>query len=576
MDNSKNATGNNCAIGHDPQAECWRVLDIHEWEGIEAEVMATNVVNLDALIPREDFAVKDKGEDFKRGDTFRITDLVPGAFTYAALRKPDFQRETANWSPQKIQDFVQTFLSGDLVPAIILWGAGGEVFVIDGAHRLSALIAWVHDDYGDGKISREFFDNNIPPEQLKAADRTRTLIRKSIGTYIEHEAAKPTSNSRPEVKERALRMSSLALQLQWVPSTDAKRAEASFFKINQAFTEIDPTELRILSARTQPNAIAARAIVRSATGHKYWATFADDVQAEIEVLAKEIYGILFTPPLDTPIKTMDVPVAGRGYSAYTLPLIFELVNLANGVPIVDAKRSAKSVPKLAQEPAPDDGSKTLQFLKNTRKLVWRISGVHSSSLGLHPLVYFYSGTGRYQPTAFLAGAAFVFELDRKNEFADFAKVRKRFEDFFINHKNFINQSVVKFGSMAKGYAHIRDLYLAVMGALVNGRSDDAIVKILQGTDRFAFLSTVIPEAASKNKDGDFSRDTKSAAFLREALGNPPVRCHLCQGLMHKNSMHIDHKQRKQDGGGGKLDNAAIAHPYCDSTLKENAYAKAIR
>jgi len=261
--------------------------------------MATNVVNLDALIPREDFAIKDKGVDFKRGDTFRITDLTPGAFTYAALRKPDFQRETANWSPQKIQDFVQTFLSGDLVPAIILWGAGGEVFVIDGAHRLSALIAWVHDDYGDGKLSREFFNNDIPPEQIKAAERTRSLINKSIGTYIEHDAAaKPNAKAREEVAERARMLSSLALQLQWVPSTDAKRAEASFFKINQAFTEIDPTELRILSARTQPNAIAARAIVRNATGHRYWSSFSENIQSEIETIAKDIYSVLFTPPLD--------------------------------------------------------------------------------------------------------------------------------------------------------------------------------------------------------------------------------------------------------------------------------------
>ena len=29
----------------------------------------------------------------------------------------------------------------------------GNIFVIDGAHRLSAFIAWVHDDYGDKKIS---------------------------------------------------------------------------------------------------------------------------------------------------------------------------------------------------------------------------------------------------------------------------------------------------------------------------------------------------------------------------------------------------------------------------------------
>jgi hypothetical protein len=116
--------------------------------------MATNVVNLDGLIPRDDFDIDaSKGGDFNRGDRLKITDLEPKAFMYTAMRKPNFQRETANWSPDKIQDFIKTFLDGDLVPAIILWGAGETVFVIDGAHRLSALIAWVQNDYGDEDTS---------------------------------------------------------------------------------------------------------------------------------------------------------------------------------------------------------------------------------------------------------------------------------------------------------------------------------------------------------------------------------------------------------------------------------------
>jgi len=44
-----------------------------------------------------------------------------------------------------------------LIPAIILWNSGRYIFTIDGAHRLSALIAWVLDDYGDGIISQTFF-----------------------------------------------------------------------------------------------------------------------------------------------------------------------------------------------------------------------------------------------------------------------------------------------------------------------------------------------------------------------------------------------------------------------------------
>src|SRR5947209_6781340 len=94
-------------------------------------------VNLDALILREDFEVVDSPVQFHALQSIQIRDLEPGAFFYQVLRKPDFQRETADWSPEKISEFVQSFLDGDLIPGIILWNAGSNIFVIDGAHRLS-------------------------------------------------------------------------------------------------------------------------------------------------------------------------------------------------------------------------------------------------------------------------------------------------------------------------------------------------------------------------------------------------------------------------------------------------------
>src|SRR5690242_6423416 len=105
-------------------------------------------VNLDALIPREDFEIEPSPSQATANSTFQIRDLEASSFAYAVLRKPDFQRETSEWGPEKVVSFVESFLDGDLIPALILWQAGNQVFVIDGAHRLSALIAWVQDDYG--------------------------------------------------------------------------------------------------------------------------------------------------------------------------------------------------------------------------------------------------------------------------------------------------------------------------------------------------------------------------------------------------------------------------------------------
>jgi hypothetical protein len=320
--------------------------------------MSTNVVNLDALIPREDFEVISTEES--QGlppSSIQIRNLERNDFFYNVLRKPDFQRETSSWSPTKICDFVRTFLSEDLIPAIILWRSGKNVFVIDGSHRLSALIAWVHDDYGAGSVSRGFFQNFIPPEQKKAAERTKRQIDKEIGTYEEHKrAVEYPDQSRPEVAARAKRMGAIGIQLQWVTG-NATKAEASFFKINQAATPIDKTELRILKARVKPNALSARVITHNATGHKYWRKFSEARQAEIEGLGRNIYETIFIPPLNTPIKTLDIPIGGRGYGAQSLPLIFELVNLANDVKIIDPTKSNKvKEDQLADDP---DGAKTV-------------------------------------------------------------------------------------------------------------------------------------------------------------------------------------------------------------------------
>jgi hypothetical protein len=117
-------------------------------------------VNLDAIIPREDFDVVDEQNSAvgRSKDTIAVNDLKRGEFLFSALRKPDFQRETNEWDADKVCDLIQSFLDGDLIPAVILWRyAGSYVFVIDGSHRLSALAAWINDDYGDGDISKQFY-----------------------------------------------------------------------------------------------------------------------------------------------------------------------------------------------------------------------------------------------------------------------------------------------------------------------------------------------------------------------------------------------------------------------------------
>lgn len=539
--------------------------------------MPTNLVNLDALIPREDFEVVIDASPFDQKDTISIVDLQQGFF-YSALRKPDFQRETASWSPLKIADLVASFLNGDLIPAIILWqppAKGGSIFVIDGAHRLSALIAWVRNDFGDDEVSRNFFQNNIPDDQIKAAEKTRKLINDTVGSYKEHVAATSfPENTRQEVIERSKRLASLAVKVQWV-NGNADKAEASFFKINQEATPIDPTELIILESRHTPSAITARAIIRAGKGHKYWERFLPQTQTQIEATAKDIHTNLFSPPLKTPIKTLDLPVAGREYSAATLPLIFDFVNLVNDQIMISKekyqtarnKKKKGKKGKEGDEVKDLDGQKTVGYLTRVRQLAYRISGVHASSLGLHPAIYFYSTTGRHQPPAFLAVAGFVKELVEKGRLNKFTERRAKFEDFLLAHKEFVNQVVGKFGGGFKSYDRLKEMYHLILDGLIDGKNESEILAALENHPELYFLKATPPNSGNIVTAANFSANTKSAVFMRDALAQPRERCGICTARLHVNSIQIDHVQRKADGGLGALDNAQLSHPYCNSTYK---------
>jgi hypothetical protein len=308
--------------------------------------MATNV-NLDALIVREDFEVLGSGEDIPIKNSIQIRELERDGFFFSGLRKPDFQRETSEWTPTRVVGLIRTFLEDDLIPAVILWKNRDLFFVIDGSHRLSALIAWVQDDYGAGDISHKFWGPSIPEEQVTIANNTKKLVETEFGSYKAHRDAITNPDSYgPDIISRARRLATLSLNLQWVRG-DSTKAERSFVRINQQAANITPQELELIENRKKPNAIAARAIFHRGTGHQYWSPFSVDVQAKIKETALDIHNILFSPALRYPIKTLDLPAGGAVYASTALRMIYDFVDMCAGVP-------AKAVDV--------DGSKTIEYL----------------------------------------------------------------------------------------------------------------------------------------------------------------------------------------------------------------------
>jgi hypothetical protein len=526
------------------------------------------IVNLDALIRREDFIapVDNRGAPGEGGkQSAGETDLKRGEAFFETLRKPDFQRETAAWTPEAVCDFIEAFVNNDLIPSVICWQSPARLtFIIDGAHRLSALIAWIEDDYGAGKRSVEFY-GRIPDEQERIHNKTRELVKSRVGSYAEWKAELATPGSVSHLSSKVFGLAHAKVPLLWVPGSDATKAEKAFFTINQKAVEIDVTELKILNARSKPNAVAARSIVRNATGTKYWESFSADGQSEVIKLAKRIYSALYSPPLQSPPRTEEMPVAGHGYGSQTLPLIFDFVNIANHLPVEDASKNKKKY-LVAQGHTKPEELPTLEAMRNTLKLVTRITTTEASSLGLHPAVYFYGANYRHQPTAVLAVAQFVHDLTDRDGFLEFTRHRAKFENFLVAHKMFINQLTVKHGSMAKGFRDIRDYYQFIFSRIQDGRSDDEILEDLAESDKYQMLVKERPVRSKKAKE--FSQDAKNVKLMADVLEKAFV-CNICDARIDKKAMHLDHIVEKSSGGAATLENSQWLHPYCDSTAKRH-------
>lgn len=535
--------------------------------GCQGTMKMSKVVNLDALIQREDFlATKGVDEAGLGGKSeITLTDLTKGASFFLTLRKPDFQRETAAWTPEAVRDFIKAFIDGDLIPAVICWQSPQRLsFVIDGAHRLSAVIAWLLDDYGDGTESVKFYGNKIPDEQRRIAKRTKELVDDEIGAYAAYKAETENPNSNPKLTAGARALAFSKIPLLWIRGSDSTKAERAFLTINRSAVEIDQTELKILNSRFKPNAIASRAIVRNATGHKYWKVFSETAQQELEATAREINSALYSPPLVTPIKSLDLPIAGHGYGSQTLPLIFDFVNIANGLPVLDASRSKvkrQSQKTEIKHDPPDEGA-TLEVMRRAAKLTRRMTGVHPSSLGLHPAVYFYAANGRHQPTAVLAMAALIVDLIEEDKLIAFTLARAAFETFLIEHKFFVNQLTTQTGSMAKGYRQLRDYLRFVLDRIIASKPAEEILADFAGHETLRKLVNQQPIKSTQSKP--FSQDLKQWAFLHEALSKS-FECALCKARMDTKSMQLHHDVELSKGGLGSGDNAKWTHPFCNST-----------
>lgn len=515
--------------------------------------MATRV-NLDAMIPREDFAIADPEFDLDLFQSFPISYMQQSNPILRLLRKPDFQRETNHWKPDQIATFIESFLDNEVIPSLILWKSPSLIFVIDGGHRLSALRAWMLDDYGDGAISRNFYNGEISEDQKKIAKRARSLIERRIGRFSTLEKLVESKSLDLQVR-RANRLFTRSLNLQWVQG-NASVAETSFYKINSQGTPLDDVEEMLIRNRKKPIAIGARAILRAGTGHKYWSSFSIENREKIESTSEEFYKVVFKPETTVPLKTLDVPVGGSVSPVDALSLLIEVLAISG---------TKSGVSKSIRDYDDDlDGDKTLSVLKNSFDVICRITGNNSGSLGLHPAVYFYNERGKYSRFLFLGVIQLITERIANNDslfFKRFTSAREGIEKFLLDNKSILG-IVLQNLSKQQRIPKMRDLFLFLMNEINSGNS----VSTEEAISHLGLQGRILDVKALK-ENAKFTDDTKSSVFLETALKSA-IKCPICRGFMDPSkSASYDHIVRVREDGKGDASNAQIVHPYCNSAIK---------
>lgn len=521
----------------------------------------SNLVNLDAMIKRADFAHKqDENSSFETFNSIPARELASGSPIVALLRKPDFQRETNHWTPEQVVSLLECYINGDLIPSVILWMSPSFLFVIDGGHRLSVIRAWMEDDYGDGQISHKLFGHEISSEQKKAAEKTRKLVKERIGAWSYYKSLLNDNDNddiTPEQRKKLSTLTARGLPVQWVKG-DTDKAETSFFNINMKGTPLDPLEELLLRNRKKPVPIAARAIIRAGKGHRYWSLFDVEKAEKIEEQSLKLHRLLFDPEIKKPIKTLDLPLSGSKGIRTAIQILIDFILISNS-------NKQNEITKLEKFPDDLSGDGTLEVLKKTITLASRITGNDRGSLGLHPAIYFYGPTGRHSSAMFL-GAISLFngKLLQNNKlfFTKFTNVRAKLEEILIRNKELIATILQKHISHKRIniFKELLEKIVAKLSGSQEVTQEDLII--------FAQLDGKLITGDVQNDSSKITEEQKSKLFINVALSNA-LKCPICNGYLDVDkSVSYDHIQRVREGGSGSAENVQLTHPYCNQSIKQ--------
>jgi hypothetical protein len=554
-------------------------------------------VHIDHLIPREglrwvDPQKQDHAYPHRQRDPMtklRYRDLENQKEFLAILsllRKPDFQRETSAWSPELCVSLLESIVNSLIIPSLIIWKSpeNSLLYILDGAHRVSVLLAWIRDDWGD-KAPEGYYERHEYSEEIRqAAQIVRQLVRAKIGSYEDFITA---GEKYVEASKRGSPQDILSTKEFWQGlfyidvigsagfhiqevSGNYEVAEASFLKINRGGQPLDDWETTLIENRNSSYARAVMSVANAGAG-RYWPEntqnpLLDAKSESISHTSGELHKIIFVPPLRSPINDVNVPfIAATRYfpkHAYLLELF----------PVIMNMKDVNSLFGRDKDCSPDAViANGYELIERCTIVFKHLTGDRNNplSLAIVPLFYFYTDIGRYVRSSLYGFITWLMSGDDetiRTRKIIFSAHRGRLEQ--IMFLNDVSGAITrKAGSGTRAIDATVQFYQNVLELLISD-SSPVDSKLFQSKLLKILSKLTTPNKQQTEITGRLFTNTQKSKINLEVLFKSAVRCEICGGILDlKMGLQYDHITPHSEGGATDPRNGRPSHPFCNNQSK---------
>jgi hypothetical protein len=569
--------------------------------------MRSKVVHLDHLIKRQSIRFYNKEESDsvptssqRLSDTnIRYNDIT--SLWFNNIRKPDFQRETNAWDAEQCCEFIESVFMSRIIPSIILWKSedNGLVYVLDGAHRLSIIRAWMTDDYGDKHI--DYYERRDIETIKQVANETRSLINIKVGSY---ESFKESYNvlqiktdegkaPRTEMSDKSYRQAKFysdiiagnaALFAQWEKG-NYESAEQSFLRINRQGQPLNPAESTLIEYRKGSYSRAIMHISNAGEEGYYWPK--DNIPEAYQSIvlsfsetAKYIYERLFVPSFTLPIRDLSVPLLVAPAYFQKHNYLMELIPLLVWNTISDEESYQLEYLSRDHKEAPEVIIQNAQIIfKNIDNKLNHLTSFNNDpkSLSIVPLFYWYNERGQFTRALFYSWVYWLFQGTEDNIFQRkliYTSNRENIELIFFHFKKEITAYAAKSGAGLKAVKNLSIFFEKIINYFHERRNEKNKFEDLENT----ILTFLGERRQSKNivRDGRTTtiRD-KTQANINEMFKSS-IRCHICGGIVDLKfgGIQYDHLIKYKTVKVTDPENLRPSHPFCNNNRdKIESYRK---